>query len=93
LKPIALAAVYACRRVTELPIVGMVGVSSGRDVLELIACGATHVALGTVLFGDVDAPSRVRSELTVELSNAGFDNASEAFSAAHEAVFSSGNQT
>ena len=64
LKPIALAAVYACRRVTELPIVGMGGVSTGRDALEMIAAGATHVALGTVLFGDPEAPSRVRSELS-----------------------------
>ena len=29
LKPIALAAVYACRRATELPIVGMGGVAPG----------------------------------------------------------------
>ena len=87
LKPIALAAVYACRKVTDLPIVGMGGVQSGQDALELIACGATHVALGTVLFADPDAPSRVRNELSLALSNAGFGNASEAFSAAHERVF------
>jgi dihydroorotate dehydrogenase (NAD+) catalytic subunit len=91
LKPIALAAVYACRRVSELPIVGMGGVQSGGDVLEMIACGATDVALGTALFGDPDAPSRIRSELAVALANAGFDNAESAFSAAQEAVFTSGN--
>ena len=41
----------------------MGGVETGRDALELIACGATHVALGTVLFADPDAPPRVRDEL------------------------------
>jgi dihydroorotate dehydrogenase (NAD+) catalytic subunit len=87
LKPIALAAVYACRQATQLPIVGMGGVQSGRDALELIACGATHVALGTVLFADPDAPERVRAELSVECANAGFDNAEDAFSAAQPAVF------
>jgi dihydroorotate dehydrogenase (NAD+) catalytic subunit len=92
LKPIALAAVYACRRVTDLPIVGMGGVDGGRDALEMIAAGATHVALGTVLFGDPEAPARVRSELSIALSNAGFDNAGEAFCAAHEAVFTSDNR-
>jgi dihydroorotate dehydrogenase (NAD+) catalytic subunit len=91
LKPIALAAVYACRRATELPIVGMGGVSNGRDALELIAAGATHIALGTVLFADPDAPSRVRSELALALSTAGFDNAENAFCAAQERVFSGGN--
>ena len=60
LRPIALAAVYAAYRATALPIVGMGGVSTGREALELIAAGATHVALGTVLFADPDAPGRVR---------------------------------
>ena len=92
LKPIALAAVYACRRATELPIVGMGGVSTGRDALELVAAGATHVALGTVLFSDPEAPSRVRSELALAASNAGFDNEREAFCAAHEPVFASDNE-
>lgn len=63
LKPIALAAVYACREATRLPIVGMGGVWSGRDALELIAAGAASVALGTVLFADPEAPVRVRREL------------------------------
>jgi dihydroorotate dehydrogenase (NAD+) catalytic subunit len=72
LKPIALAAVYACRRATALPIVGMGGVQSGRDALELLACGATHVALGTILFSDPDAPARVRSELSDEVERLGF---------------------
>jgi dihydroorotate dehydrogenase (NAD+) catalytic subunit len=87
LKPVALAAVYACRRATDLPIVGMGGVATGRDALELIAAGATHVALGTVLFADLDAPSRVRSELLVALATAGLDNSEVAFCAAHEPVF------
>jgi dihydroorotate dehydrogenase (NAD+) catalytic subunit len=68
LKPVALAAIHAARAATELPIVGMGGVWSGRDALEFLACGATHVALGTVLFADPDAPSRVRAELAEEQS-------------------------
>ena len=52
LKPVALAAVFAAYRATRLPIVGMGGVATGRDALELIAAGAAHVALGTVLFSD-----------------------------------------
>jgi dihydroorotate dehydrogenase (NAD+) catalytic subunit len=86
LKPIALAAVYACRAVSELPIVGMGGVRSGRDALELIACGASDVALGTVLFSDPQAPARVRSELAEELERAGFRTSEDAFCAAHKSV-------
>jgi dihydroorotate dehydrogenase (NAD+) catalytic subunit len=82
LKPVALAAVLAARRVTQLPIVGMGGVQSGRDALELVACGATHVALGTVLFSDPDAPARVRAELADECARAGYDQPDEAFGVA-----------
>ena len=91
LKPIALAAVHACRRVTDLPIVGMGGVQSGRDALEFFACGATHVALGTILFADPDAPARIRGELEVEVKQAGLAHVSEAFGAAHEGVATPGN--
>jgi dihydroorotate dehydrogenase (NAD+) catalytic subunit len=86
LKPVALAAVLAARRVTALPIVAMGGVQTGRDALEMIACGATHVALGTVLFADVDAPSRVRAELDEEAHRAGFEHPDDAFGIALEVV-------
>jgi dihydroorotate dehydrogenase (NAD+) catalytic subunit len=92
LKPIALAAVYACRRVSQLPIVGMGGVQTGRDVVELVACGATHVALGTILFADPDAPARVRGEIDEVLEGAGFDRLEDAFGAAQENVAILDNQ-
>jgi dihydroorotate dehydrogenase (NAD+) catalytic subunit len=63
LKPIALAAVHTCYAATKLPIVGMGGVTCGQDVIDLVACGARDVALGTVLFSDPNAPSRVRAEI------------------------------
>jgi dihydroorotate dehydrogenase (NAD+) catalytic subunit len=84
LRPIALAAVYGCYRATGLPIVGMGGVATGRDALELIAAGATHVALGTVLFADPEAPARVRAELADAARKLGFDDPADAFAAAHE---------
>jgi dihydroorotate dehydrogenase (NAD+) catalytic subunit len=86
LRPIALAAVHACRRVSQLPIVGMGGVHTGRDVLELVACGATHVALGTVLFSDPTAPQRVRAELAEALAEVDFERVEDAFGVAHEVV-------
>ena len=61
--PIALACVAACAAAVDLPIVGMGGVSTGSDVLDLVAVGASAVALGTVLFADPWAARRIRSEL------------------------------
>jgi dihydroorotate dehydrogenase (NAD+) catalytic subunit len=71
LKPVALHAVSVCHEATGLPIVGMGGIESGRDALEFAACGAGDVALGTVLFCDPGAPSRVRAELAVACVEAG----------------------
>jgi dihydroorotate dehydrogenase (NAD+) catalytic subunit len=85
LKPIALAAVYACRRSTDLPIVGMGGVRTGRDALELLACGANAVAVGTVLFADPEAPGRIRDELAAELAARGLVSPREAIGLAHAA--------
>jgi dihydroorotate dehydrogenase (NAD+) catalytic subunit len=78
LKPIALAAVYACFRATGMPIVGMGGVASGGDALDLIAAGAEHVALGTVLFSEPAAPVRIRAELEAELAGRGLADAAQA---------------
>ncbi len=94
LKPVALAAVYACYRATGLPIVGMGGISSGRDALELLAAGATRVALGTVLFADPGAPARIRGELVAEATALGFADPAAAHAAAHRApVVSTGDAT
>ncbi len=91
LRPVALAAVLAARRATQLPIVGMGGVETGRHALDLIACGATHVALGTVLFADPDAPTRVRGELAEEIKARGGDSVDDFFAVALDVVASGVN--
>ena len=63
LRPIALACVYACSEAVDLPIVGMGGIGTGRDVADFVSAGATTVALGTILFSDPWAPQRIRAEL------------------------------
>jgi dihydroorotate dehydrogenase (NAD+) catalytic subunit len=84
LKPVALAAVYTCRRATDLPIVGMGGVQTGRDVLDFIAAGASNVALGTILFADPDAPMRIRAELDAELRERGYAHVDDVYAIAHD---------
>jgi dihydroorotate dehydrogenase (NAD+) catalytic subunit len=74
LKPIALHAVAVCHEATGLPIVGMGGIQTGRDALEFAACGARDVALGTILFADAGAPTRVRAELAAACADAGVAN-------------------
>jgi dihydroorotate dehydrogenase (NAD+) catalytic subunit len=86
LRPLALHCVYRCSRAVDLPIVGMGGVTSGRDALDFVAAGASAVALGTVLFADPFAPARVRAEFRAELESRGFVSASHLRGTARESA-------
>jgi len=88
LKPIALAAVWTCFRATEMPIVGMGGIASGRDALEFLAAGACVVGIGTALFADPAAPSRIRAELARELEQFALADATAAVGIAHRDALS-----
>ncbi len=90
LKPIALAAVSTCYAATGMPIVGMGGVRTGQDALELVAAGARHVGLGTVLFSDPDAPARIRAELDAAAAERGLKSYDDAYAVAHEESLSVG---
>jgi len=72
--PVALRMVWEVAGALEVPVIGMGGIATGRDVLEFIACGATAVALGAVNFTEPAAPRRVVEELRAEMSRRGLDD-------------------
>jgi dihydroorotate dehydrogenase (NAD+) catalytic subunit len=65
LHPVAVRAVYDCRRAfPDAAIVGVGGVVTGEDAAEFIAAGADAIQVGTVTFADPRAPTRVLAELS-----------------------------
>ena len=57
IKPVAVRAIHQVhRRVPGLPILGMGGVRTVEDVVELVMAGASGVAVGTATFGNPFAP-------------------------------------
>jgi dihydroorotate dehydrogenase (NAD+) catalytic subunit len=52
IRPIAVRMVYECRRAVKIPVIGMGGIASARDVLEFIIAGASAVQVGTANFVD-----------------------------------------
>ena len=52
IRPIAVRMVYECRRAVRIPIVGMGGIATARDVLEFMIAGANAVQVGTANFVD-----------------------------------------
>ncbi|HEY5389650.1 MAG TPA: dihydroorotate dehydrogenase [Solirubrobacteraceae bacterium] len=63
IRSVALAQVTRVAARVSIPIVGMGGVSSGRDARDLIDAGATLVAIGTESFRDPAAAARIAAEL------------------------------
>lgn len=52
IRPIAVRMVYECFRAVKIPIIGMGGIASARDVVEFLIAGATAVQVGTANFVD-----------------------------------------
>ena len=87
--PIAVRAVYQVHaamrsgRIPSAPIIGVGGVSSGLDALQLIAAGACAVQVGTAIFHDPHAPARVLGELAEAVGRRGFAGLSDVVGIAH----------
>jgi dihydroorotate dehydrogenase (NAD+) catalytic subunit len=69
IRTVALAQVAAVAARVEIAVVGMGGVSSGRDARDLLDVGATLVAVGTESFRDPAAGSRIAAELEALSAN------------------------
>jgi len=65
------------------PIVGIGGVLTGLDALQLVLAGACAVQVGTATFHDPSAPARVRVELGEALARRGFTRFADAVGFAH----------
>jgi dihydroorotate dehydrogenase (NAD+) catalytic subunit len=70
-RAVALAQVWGVTRAVALPVVGMGGVTSGRDAADLLDAGATCVAVGTESFRDPAAGRRIAAELRLLRAEAG----------------------
>lgn len=87
IRPVAVRAVWQVHGVLpEVPIIGVGGVRTGADALELILAGASAVQVGTVIFNDPSAPMRILDELRRLLAARGFDRLMDAVGYAHRPV-------
>ena len=84
IRPIAVRAIYQVREaLPNVSILGMGGVSSGKDAFEMILAGASGVSIGTANFSDPSAPHRIQNELKEILLTKGFNSMKEAVGYAH----------
>ena len=84
IKPVAVRAIYQVHAaLPKVPILGMGGVASGRDALELILAGASGVSVGTASFGNPKALIDIQNELRDLLAARGFATMQQAIGYAH----------
>ena len=85
IRPVAVRCIWQVRAaLPDVPIIGMGGVRSGRDALELILAGADMVSVGTAIFHDPSACPRILRELEEELASRGVERLRDVVGLAHE---------
>lgn len=57
--PVAVRMVYQTARVVKIPVIGMGGIATAEDAIEMILAGATAVAVGTANFADPQTAEKV----------------------------------
>jgi dihydroorotate dehydrogenase (NAD+) catalytic subunit len=84
IRPIAVRCIWQVREaLPDVPIIGMGGVKTGQDALELILAGASMVSVGTAIFHDPSACARILRELDGELASRGVERLGEVVGLAH----------
>jgi dihydroorotate dehydrogenase (NAD+) catalytic subunit len=85
IRPVAVRCIWQVREaLPDVPIIGMGGVRTGKDALELMLAGAALVSVGTTIFHDPSACIRIVRELEEELTQRGVERLSDAVGLAHE---------
>lgn len=75
--PVALRMVYQVTGAVKIPVVGMGGVSSARDIIEMMMAGATAVEVGAANLVDPYACKRIIEELPQVMAELGIRDLKE----------------
>ncbi len=75
--PIALRMVYEASHAVTIPVIGMGGITSGRDAIAFMMAGASAVQVGTANFTDSYAIPRIVKEMEEWLSAHGIKDVNE----------------
>ena len=76
-KPVALRMVRQVYKAVKLPVIGIGGIMTARDVLEFILCGATAVEVGTANMCDPLASLNIVDGLEREMAKYGINDINE----------------
>lgn len=85
-KPVAVKCVYDLYTALEIPIIGVGGVSSWQDAVEMMMAGASAVQIGSAVYDRVDIFSEISTGIEAFLQRKGYSNVKRLIGLSHEMV-------
>ena len=82
--PVAISMVYRVYEAVKIPIIGMGGVSSAKDVLEMMLAGATAVQVGAANLANPYACRDIVNDLPAEMERYGIQSLTDIIGGAHD---------
>ena len=82
--PIAVRMVYQTAQAVKLPLIGMGGIATAEDAIEMILAGATAVSVGTANFVDPRTTIKVVEGIEAYMRKYGVKDINELVGAVHE---------
>ena len=75
--PVAVRMVWQVASAVKIPVLGMGGISTGKEAVEMMLAGANLVAIGTACFDDPYAPVKIINDLKEYMINNSINNINE----------------
>ncbi len=77
LLPVAIRMVWQVASKVKIPVVGLGGISTWQDAVEMLMAGATALQIGTVIFTDPYSPIKISEGLSEYMDKKGIKSLSE----------------
>lgn len=75
--PVAVRMVWQVANAVDIPIIGMGGITTWKDAVEMLMAGADALQIGTALFTDPYSPVKIRQGLNDYLDRNGMRSVTE----------------
>ena len=75
--PVAVRMVWQVKKAVKIPVIGLGGISTWQDAVEMMIAGADAIQIGTILFTDPYAPVKIKEGLLGYLETHGYSSVTE----------------
>jgi dihydroorotate dehydrogenase (NAD+) catalytic subunit len=85
-KPVAVKCVYDLYAALEIPIIGVGGISSWQDAIEIMMAGASAVQVGSAVYERLDTFSEISTGIDAFLRRKGYSDVKKIIGLSHEMI-------